>query len=617
MWSSGEGGGSSEELKSLTNTIETATSALQNFVNYVGGAKDITQTWKNVESTMIDMSSKSLALQRSMGGVISNTADFQNRLIGAYKATVSINASFKDVLDATQALSESMGKIVNPSKETLKNMIFLSKATQMTAKEIADMSSELIRFGGTQKESIGAMTTIAQEGRKAGLISRNYTIEVGKNLKSLSGFGFKSGIEGLKNMVKQSMLLRTNIESIGALSLQDSILSPEGAIEAAAKFQMLGGSVGKLADPFQLLYMAQSDMEGLQKELVNSTKAAMTFNKETGKFDIATEDMYRLREQATITGAKLEDLVNAGREAAKLDYIKEKFDLSNLPEEQQNLISQLATIGKDGSLTVDIPGYKEITAANQEQLKTALQTKEAQAALADYQANQGKSDRQLAEAQLTVSERQTAIQNEIKTAVITSMSDAQRTEFANKISDANKSIQEKLVNEGALKAAEKVGDAYVTGSKMQAAGAKSMPSPDLNADQVDAINKFMNNLGDYFSGSSLPTRTTTGDLMIPKSGQPPKVMAENKIYEGIVGDEVFMGTNLSDIFNGVKNIGVSTSETNIGGKLDVNINVGGSVGGDSSNNISKIFDDPKVQKQIMDTVLYKLESYKKQQGVLA
>jgi hypothetical protein len=105
--------------------------------------------------------------------------------------------------------------------------------------------------------------------------------------------------------------------------------------------------------------------------------------------------------------------------------------------------------------------------------------------------------------------------------------------------------------------------------------------------------------------------------MIPKSGQAPKVMAENKIYEGIVGDEVFMGTNLSDIFNGVKNIGVSTSETNIGGKLDININVGGSVGGDSSNNISKIFENPKVQKQIMDTVLYKLESYKKQQGVLA
>ena len=54
----------------------------------------------------------------------------------------------------------------------------------------------------------------------------------------------------------------------------------------------------------------------------------------------------------------------------------------------------------------------------------------------------------------------------------------------------------------------------------------------------------------------------------------------------------------------------------MGGKLDININVGGNVNGDGGN-ISKIFEDPKVQKQIMDTVLYKLESYKKQQGVIA
>ena len=54
----------------------------------------------------------------------------------------------------------------------------------------------------------------------------------------------------------------------------------------------------------------------------------------------------------------------------------------------------------------------------------------------------------------------------------------------------------------------------------------------------------------------------------------------------------------------------------MGGKLDININVGGSVGGDSGT-VAKMFEDPAVQKKIMDTVLYKLEMYKKQKGVLA
>jgi hypothetical protein len=611
MWLAGstEGEGAEETLKSQSSTIKNLEDALTNFQSFIG-SRDVLGTFKNVESTMIKMSSQSLALQRNIGGVISNTAEFQNRLIKAYNSTVSLNGQFQDVVDSVQALADGMGKIVSPTESTLTKMVLLSKASQMTTKEIGLMAVELVRFGGTQEMAVDAITKMTQEARKSGLNAKTFTVAVSQNLKSVSGFGFKNGVEGIKNMVKQSMTLRTNIEAIGALKMQDSILDPEGAIEMAANFQMLGGAVGKLADPFQLMYMAQNDMEGLQKELVNSTKAAMTFNKETGTFDIATEDLYRLREQAKLTGANLEDLVNTGREAAKLDYIKEKFDLSGLPEEQQNLISQLATVGKDGLLTVDIPGYKEIKSANQEQLKTALQTKEAQDALAEYQTNQGKSDRQLAEAQLTVAERQTAIQNEIKTAVIAGMSDKERTNFANDIAEANKEVQERVVKEGAIPAAEKVKPSYIKGAQEQLEGAKNMTAPYLDADTITAINSAMGNMGDYFSAS-------TFDLMVPKSGQAPKVMAENTIYEGIVGDEVFMGTNLSDIFNGVKNIGSNTSASNIGGAIDININIGGTVGGDSSNNINKIFENPKVQKQIMDTVLYKLESYKKQQGVLA
>ena len=611
MWLPGstEGEGAEETLKSQSSTIKNLEDALTNFQSFIG-SKDVLGTFKNVESTMIKMSSQSLALQRNMGGVISNTAEFQNRLIKAYNSTVSLNGQFQDVVDAVQALADGMGKIVSPTESTLTKMVLLSKASQMTTKEIGSMATELVRFGGTQEMAVDAITKMTQEARKSGLNAKTFTVAVSQNLKSVSGFGFKNGVEGIKNMVKQSMTLRTNIEAIGALKMQDSILDPEGAIEMAANFQMLGGAVGKLADPFQLMYMAQNDMEGLQKELVNSTKAAMTFNKETGTFDIATEDLYRLREQAKLTGANLEDLVNTGREAAKLDYIKEKFDLSGLPEEQQNLISQLATVGKDGLLTVDIPGYKEIKSANQEQLKTALASSEAQKALAEYQTNQGKSDRQLAESQLTVAERQTAIQNEIKTAVIAGMSDKERTNFANDIAEANKEVQERVVKEGAIPAAEKVKPSYIKGAQEQLEGAKNMTAPYLDADTITAINSAMGNMGDYFSAS-------TFDLMVPKSGQAPKVMAENTIYEGIVGDEVFMGTNLSDIFNGVKNIGSNTSASNIGGAIDININIGGTVGGDSSNNINKIFENPKVQKQIMDTVLYKLESYKKQQGVLA
>lgn len=600
-----DGDKTAENLASGKSTIEGLNQAYTEFETNVAGS-DALKIFQNIEKTMIGMMNQSMALQRSMGGVINNTAAFQERLNVAYKATVDIGGTFSDVSDAVQGIADGMGKVVSPSTETVTKMVELSQATQMTTKEIGGMVAEMVRFGGTQAQAVDAISKIAKEGRQAGLSGKQFTNEIGKNLKNLSGFGFKSGVEGLKGMVKQAMLLRTNIEAIGTMKVQDSVLEPEGAIELAANFQMLGGAVGKLADPFQLMYMAQNDVEGLQKELVNSTKAAMTFNKETGNFDVSTEDMYRLRQQAKLTGANLEDLVNTGREAAKLDFIKEKFDLSGLPEEQQNLVSQLATIGKDGSLTVDIPGYGEIKAANQEQLKTALSSAEAQKALADYQSNQDKSDRDLAIAQLTVSERQAATQNEIKAAVINSMSDAQRKQFANDIAESNKNVQDKATG-----AANTVGGTlapFYAGAETAQKTATQNIDLSMSPTRKDEIQRQLEKIGDVFSGK-------TFDLMVP-SGGAPKVMTENAIYEGIVGDEVFMGTNLSDIFNGVQNLSKSGGGDIMGGKLDININVGGAVNGDGGN-ISKIFENPKVQKQIMDTVLYKLDSYKKQQGVIA
>jgi hypothetical protein len=605
MWLFNDGDKSAESIAATNSSIDALNAAYTAFKANIGGDDPLT-VFKNIEKTMIGMMNQSMALQRGMGGVINNTEEFQNRLNKAYKATVDIGGTFQDTVDAVQGISDGMGKVVSVSDTTITKMVELSQATQLSTKEIGGMVAEMVRFGGTQQQAVEAISKMAKEARGAGLSGKQFTTEIGKNLKNLSGFGFKSGVEGLKGMVKQAMLLRTNIEAIGALKVQDSVLEPEGAIELAANFQMLGGAVGKLADPFQLMYMAQNDVEGLQKELVNSTKAAMTFNKETGNFDISTEDMYRLRQQAKLTGANLEDLVNTGREAAKLDYIKEKFDLSGLPEEQQNLISQLATVGKDGSLTVDIPGYGEIKAANKAQLDAKLKDAEVTKALEDYQKNQDKSDRQLAEASLTVAERQAATQNEIKTAVINMMSDSERKKYAEDIAKSNQLIQEKTTK-GAEDAAGAVKGAYTGAETAQRTSLENMPAPILDDSTKNAIKERMDKISDVFSAS-------TFDLIVPKGGAP-KVMTENAIYQGIVGDEVFMGTNLSDIFNGVKNLG-GVGGTNVGGKVDVNINISGAVNGDGGN-ISKIFENPKVQKQIMDTVLYKLDSYKKQQGVLS
>ena len=122
-------------------------------------------------------------------------------------------------------------------------------------------------------------------------------------------------------------------------------------------------------------------------------------------------------------------------------------------------------------------------------------------------------------------------------------------------------------------------------------------------------------------------KSVTGNDMFLSEGSAPQLFSKGTIYKGIVGDEVAIGTGLSDAFNKTgkltelmasipsKNNG-SGENTSVNGKIDININLGGSVSGDNGN-VEKMFSDPKFQKQMMDMVLYKMDKYKQQQGTLS
>lgn len=590
---------------------------------------------KLVES-LTSADSQAMKLQRSIGGVTIGANAFREKIIGSYKETMKLGASFKDSLDAVQGLAVGMGKMVNPSEKTIENIVGLSKGIGETSEKIGEMVSNMTRFGGTQEEVIKKMDDMAQQARKAGLDAKAFLAEINTNLKKVSGFGFKDGVKGLTAMVKQAKLLRTDMSAIGAMSLQGSVLDPEGAIEAAANFQMLGGAVGKLSDPFQLMHMAQTDLQGLQDELVKSTKSSYNFNKETGNFDIATQDLYRLREQAKITGANFDDLVNAGKEAAKLDYLTEKFSLGDLDKDTQSMVAGLAQIGEGGKVEVDIPGYGKISADSAEQLKAQLDTKGAQEALKAYQEKAGKDSKDLALEQLTVTEKQAVDVKMIRDAILVNMGVGDRDDLIKAFKDQSESAKDSLKTvttnlqsdvidlskSGIQKTSEVV-------TKIKEKSGTSPVDPDKRNDLLEQIRETMGGgVSGTEAGAGKSINVVTGSDMFLPAGGAPTLLNEGTLYKGIVGDEVAIGTNLTEAFNksGKLNEIIASmastknntgGNTSVDGKIDININLTGSISGDKNADVEKMFSDPKVQKQIMDTVLYKLDSYKRQQGVLS
>jgi hypothetical protein len=574
-----------------------------------------------INKSVIAQESLTTSLQRSMGGVITGAGElvekFRNVYYGIGEArggVIEMGASFKDTVESVEGLATSIGRMVNPSEDTVYNMVALSKATGESSKAIGTMVGEMTRYGFTQLEATEKLHDFSVEARKSGLSAKGYMSEINKNMKSVSGFGFKSGVDGMAKMVKQAMLLRTNIDAIGAKKLQDTALDPEGAIQMAADFQMLGGAVGKLSDPFQLMHMAQTDMEGLQNELVNSAKAATTFNKATGKFDVSTQDMYRLRKQAELTGSNLEDLVNAGKEAAKMDYIKDKFDLSGIAEENKQVLAGLSEIGKNGEVTFDLPGFDEQGMTLDQILNDAGRKAELDKSLAEYEKNAGLSEKDLAIQQMTISETQAKDINTIKETIMRNLSPAERKSLEKSIEDLTDVTGRKskaIADDGST-----VSKGIPETTNIAASGATSLLPDGMSKGDKDDMETAIDAARKAFEKApEIPTGSVNGgDMFLGANNNVPTLMAEGTLYKGIVGDEVAIGTNLSDAFN---KGGGESGGGSVNGKIDININFTGAISGDKNSDIEKVFNDPRVQKQIMDTVLYKLDGYKRQQGVLS
>lgn len=591
---SGAGKSVTEQLVELRKAIK------ENIASFTEPLK----AYQNIEKTAISMADNAKSLQRSMGGVAIDSEKYANSLIESYKNTVKIGAEFKDITGTIQGLAESMGRMVRPSEQTIQNMVELSVATGMGAGEIGKMTGEITRFGGSQVQATDKMHDLAVEARKVGLDAKSFLTQVNANMKSLNGFGFKNGINGMKNMVKQAMLLRTSVEKIGAAALQSKVLDPEGAMEVAASFQMLGGAVGALGDPFKLLHMAQSDMAGLQNEIINSTKSAFKFNKETGGFEASTQDMYRLREQATLMGKSLEDMMELGREGAKMDFLKEKFNIGELPDETQQLVAGLAEIGKDGKVSIDIPGFGRLEADSAEQLSVQLKNGETQKALQDYQTKAAQTEKDIAISQLTITETQAKDVNIIKSAMLTQMGEQSREQFLKDIKEGNEAASNKLVDASET-SAKNINTAVSGAATAQKNLINSIPTPvDQQAEQEmrDVLDKLSAKFGE-------PTEVPTNDGFFPSNGSAPTLMSKGQLYKGIVGDDVAMGVGLGDALS-------KKQSGSLTGAIDININLNGSINGDTGQ-IAKMFNSQQVQKQIMDTVLYKLKDYKNQQGVLS
>jgi len=374
-----------EKFQTAITSIGSSTTAIQDNMGVILDMLALEDTLRVDISKSIGMSNEQLF-------------DTINELNEAGESASRFALTVNDLFNVFKEITLEVGRKLRISPEVTERAALLTKTLEGFdasdfAKGFDDIGFSLDTAMGSVDDTNNAMSEIIQTGQQFGVVMEKFLGNVTGQLKLVNTYGFERGVEGLARMVARGQALGLEMSTV--TSLADNFFDPEGAIDFAAKMQVIGGAVGDLQDPFKLMYMATNDLEGLQEAIIDTAAAAVTFDEDKGKFVISPEQRRQLKDMAEAMGMSYQDLADtAVKSARRAEAFSEMKFLDNVTEEDKELIAGMAQMGDGGEMQVKIPSLDKmvdidsLTAEQIEELKV-----------------EGMSDSDIYAQQLTVAEK--------------------------------------------------------------------------------------------------------------------------------------------------------------------------------------------------------------------
>jgi len=405
--------------------------------NLKGAFQNAAQAYTQLQSAILEFDKAAKSVSADVFGQgAAAAAEMRKEIAQATANMAGLGVSATDVATTMASIGTIMQRNVYLTNQQLESFIAIQKATNLTGEEMATLVEGFDAIGVGPTQAAEQIESARKRAASLGLNTGQFLKSVGDNVKLINSYNFRNGVEGFTNMVARSQALRINMADV--TSLAGKLLDPSEAINLAAEFQMLGGAVGALADPFQLMNMAQNDIDGLQESIVNAASAAVSFNTETGDFSISATEMRRLRAQAQALGMDYEELANTAVKSAQRQEALSQLDFTSVYDDDTKEF--LANIGQfdGGELKFKIPGQEELKSA------TDLTTDEITALKENFRKGQLDSD-EIAREQLTVLEQIEATLKETAKRVVAGIAGTEQFEvLENRLKDTAGAISETI-----------------------------------------------------------------------------------------------------------------------------------------------------------------------------
>ena len=329
-----------------------------------GGAMDLLSIYDEMEK-----SSRSAAIETGMS--VKRMHQFRRVAAESASEMARVGLGAEVAGQMQKAFSDETGRQVMLSKKALIQMGQLSKRTGIGAEEMATFAGEMESFGMSSTGAAAMLESIADMSDKAGVNTQKVMKEVQKNLSLVNKFNFKGGVKGLAKAVAYTQKMKLEMSDVA--SFAEKVYRPEGAIDAAANLQVLGGEMSKLGDPMKMMYEARNNPEEFAKSIVSATGAVAVFNKKTGEFEVNGMQLDRLREAADATGIPLENLVKTAKQSSKISMFADALKIKG---DDRAMLEGMMEADGGGAFVVDASGQKQylkdLTASQQQQLANEI-----------------------------------------------------------------------------------------------------------------------------------------------------------------------------------------------------------------------------------------------------
>ena len=310
----------------------------------------------------------------SLGLSVGRMDALSTRSQGVANHFASIGLSSTDALEAQMSYNEEMGRTVMLSTHALKQIGDLGVKSGLGAAAIGEMAGQMEQYGMGSTVALNMIEEIRDTAQGMGVNSGKVIKKTQQNFKLLNKLNFKGGVKGLAKMAAFSEKFGMNMESVA--SAAEKVFSPEGAIEAAANLQMLGGGFSALADPFKLMFDARNDPEKFAEGISNSLTGIAKFK--DGEFVISAYELQRLEQAGEALGMSKEEMAGMAKQKAKMDKIGGALSAFTDPKEKA-LLEGMIEFNEKGQAMIDGESLKGMSDIRKGELLDRQKTRDQQA----------------------------------------------------------------------------------------------------------------------------------------------------------------------------------------------------------------------------------------------